>query len=66
MSQRITAAVHCRHCQWSARCSGDSILEVATFLRSRLMDHGAAAHPEALRETEEAPVIPVSDERVNQ
>ena len=41
----ITATAQCDYCHWQCRMSGDSPLEVATFLRARLIEHVVVCHP---------------------
>jgi hypothetical protein len=35
----VSATVHCDYCAWSAKMRGDTPLEVAVFLRARLIEH---------------------------
>lgn len=42
----VHATVTCAHCPWEARSTGDNGIEVAIFLRTRLLEHVAARHPD--------------------
>lgn len=41
-----TATISCRWCAWRAKLSGETIEEVAVFLRRRLFAHVVDTHPE--------------------
>ncbi len=45
----MTAVVACAFCDtWSVEMRGDDHVEMATFLRARLMEHIKEQHPERL------------------
>ena len=46
MSRRPTATSTCVLCQWRARMTDDTIVEVAEFLQRRLIEHLRECHPD--------------------
>ena len=41
----ISALAMCTYCSWRARMTGDTVLEVATFLRQLVLQHVDERHP---------------------
>ena len=44
MGQKVSAKATCEYCDWSAKATGDNVVEVATFLRRLCIEHTEALH----------------------
>ena len=44
MGQTVSAKAMCDYCAWSAKATGDSVIEVATFLRRLCIEHCEEQH----------------------
>lgn len=42
--RRVSATARCQYCSWSAKYTGDDVIEVATFLRRLCIEHTEAMH----------------------
>jgi hypothetical protein len=45
-TERFEARASCTYCSWSAHMTGDDPIEIATFLRARIIEHVDEVHPD--------------------